>query len=61
MRPEAAWWREHLLAVGEGERERRNGKDEWREEQQRKGGRRKGGREKMMKNEEGGIRGKREV
>ena len=48
------------MLLGKG-RERREGKDEWREEQQRKGGRGKGGREKMMKNGERGIRGKREV
>ena len=46
---------------GKGERILREGKNEWREEQQRKGWRRKGGREKTMKNGERGIRGKREV
>ena len=61
------------MLLGKG-RERREGKDEWREGRQRKGGGREGGRggegrgredegreEKVMKNGERGIRGKREV
>ena len=53
MRPEEAWWREHLLAVGEGEREGRERMNGERDDRGKGGGRGGEGRGREEEGREG--------